>query len=150
MATARSANAMDSGFGNDGANAVLQEGTVAHRPPTLDGVLREMLRDVVREVVREELRGALASLALPAAPEPKLIPQYLTPQEAARFCGVSEKTIRAWVQEGKLAERRAGRLLRIERCELEAYLAKRTAAPSANRLDVDALARHILAYRKTK
>jgi len=54
------------------------------------------------------------------------------------------------VQEGKLAERRAGRLLRIERCELEAYLAKRTAASSANRLDPGALAMHILARRKGK
>ena len=109
-----------------------------------------MVREAVRDVVREELPGVLAALMATAAPEPESESRYLTPQEAASRCGVSEKTVRGWVQEGKLPARRAGRLLRIDRHDLEDYLASSNGAPSSNRLDADALASNILSRRRMK
>jgi excisionase family DNA binding protein len=117
---------------------------------TIDGLLRQILREIVRGVMREELPEALAALMATAAPEPAPESRYLTPQEAAARCGVSEKTIRTWVQRGKLPASRAGRLLRIDRRDLEDYLTSGNGAPSSNRLDADALASNILFRRKGK
>jgi excisionase family DNA binding protein len=102
----------------------------------------------VRTVVREEFTRAHGAQTPAGQSEPQL--KYLTPQEAADRCGVSEKTVRTWVQRGKLPASRAGRLLRIDRRDLEDYLASGNGAPSSNRLDADALASNILFRRKGK
>jgi excisionase family DNA binding protein len=108
----------------------------------LDVVFRGILREVVREVLREELSVALARLAPPPEQEPA---RYLPAKSAAEVSGVAEKTIRAWVRQGRLRGHWAGRLLRIERGELDRFLA--TSGAQKKELDVDAIARNILHRR---
>jgi excisionase family DNA binding protein len=101
---------------------------------------------VVRAVMREELARAHGPQTT-AQPQLESPSQYLTVQEVARLCGVAERTIRTWTRQGMLPARRMGRLLRIDRRDLEDYLASSDGAPSSNRLDADALASNILSRR---
>jgi excisionase family DNA binding protein len=112
---------------------------------TIDELVQTM-----RAVMREELALAQGGQAPARQSESEPQPKYLTPKEAAARCGVSEKTVRTWVQEGKLPACRAGKLLRIDRRDLEDYLASGHGAPSSNRLDADALASNILSRRRGK
>lgn len=74
--------------------------------------LASIVEDVVRRVVREELASR------PTQDE------YLSPAHAAKFADVEETTIRAWITAGRLPRYRAGgRLIRVKRSDLEAYLA---------------------------
>ena len=108
-------------------------------PASLDGALRGLLREVVREIVREELAVALTRPTPPSVPD---APRYLTTHAAAEMAGVAGKTIRAWVRRGQLRAHFAGRLLRIERRELERFLAGE--GGDGQRVDVDAVAAKIL------
>jgi excisionase family DNA binding protein len=111
--------------------------------------LGELLQ-AMRELIRAELAPAHEPQAPARQSESEPPPKFLTPQEAAEHCGVSEKTVRTWVQRGKLPASRAGRLLRIDRRDIEDYLTSGNGAPSSNRLDADALASNILFRRKAK
>jgi excisionase family DNA binding protein len=111
--------------------------------------LGELLQ-AMRELIRAEFAPAHGSQAPARCSESEPQPKYLTPQEAADCCGVSSKTIRSWIRNGKLPACRAGKLLRIDRRDLEDYLASSNGAPSSNRLDADALASNILFRRKGK
>lgn len=71
----------------------------------------ESLRDLVRDVVREELARALTERDAPA--------EYLTVAQAATVARVARGTIRRWVREGRIAEYRAGRVVRVRRDELD-------------------------------
>ncbi len=105
--------------------------------PTLDQLLRVLLRDVVRDVVREVVREELAA-AMPqgAAPAPTPIqPAYLTPRDVAKLLRVTEKSVRAWAANGTLKAVRLGTLIRIERGELDRFLA---GGGNAGSPDVDA------------
>jgi excisionase family DNA binding protein len=42
--------------------------------------------------------------------------------DAARYLSVSEKTIRLWIQQGRLNNFRAGRLIRIHNEQLQAFM----------------------------
>jgi excisionase family DNA binding protein len=69
------------------------------------------LRELVREVVREELARVRG--------EPATSGEYLSTGAAAQIAGVHPGTIRRWIREGRLAEHRAGRVVRVLRSELE-------------------------------
>lgn len=72
--------------------------------------LAESLRDLVRDVVREELTRALAERDAPS--------EFLTVAQAASVARVACGTIRRWVREGRIADHRAGRVVRVRRDEL--------------------------------
>jgi excisionase family DNA binding protein len=69
---------------------------------------------MVVKIVDERLAAALAKRE--AASE------HLTSVEAARHARVSTRTIRRWLDDGRLRARRAGRKLLIARADLEALL----------------------------
>ncbi|MGB9663169.1 MAG: helix-turn-helix domain-containing protein [Moorellaceae bacterium] len=48
--------------------------------------------------------------------------RLLTPEEAAEILAVSPKSVREWLRQGKLKGVKAGRLWRIRKCDLEAFL----------------------------
>ena len=73
--------------------------------------LEDSLRDLVRDVVREEVTRALAERDTPA--------EYLTVAQAADVARVARGTVRRWVREGRLADHRAGRVVRVRRNELD-------------------------------
>lgn len=116
--------------------------------PTLDAVFRALLREVVRDVVREEIAALqrpapTASVDAPASTSPS---PYLSPQEAAVVVGVREKTIRSAVKSGRLRAHRLGRLLRIERADLEEYM--KGVAAAGPPVDVDGIALKLLQGRR--
>src|SRR3712207_1153851 len=53
---------------------------------------------------------------------------FLTARQAARVCGVSEKTIRRWIAAGRIVADKQGRDFRIPACEIAA-LSGQGAAP---------------------
>ncbi len=82
-------------------------------PIGIDAAFRELLRDVVRR----EIRDALSDRA--QAPEAS---EYLSVGAAADLAGVAQGTIRMWIRSGHLVPYRAGRVYRVRRCDLEAFL----------------------------
>lgn len=80
----------------------------------------------------------------PAAAE---LPVYLSTEQAGKLCEVTPATVRSWVQAGHLRAYHAGRLLRVKRAELEAFLARGTAGgqpgdDQGDEDDVEAFVRH--------
>lgn len=71
--------------------------------------LEDQIRAIVVEVVRDELAKARAG----TAPD-----EYLSTAGAGRLADVAAGTIRRWIREGRLAEHRAGRVVRVRRVDL--------------------------------
>lgn len=72
------------------------------------------LRVLVRAIARQEVALALA--------DARDSDEYLSTAGAAALAGVAPGTIRRWIKEGRLTGHRAGRVLRVRRCELMALL----------------------------
>src|SRR4051812_23946650 len=103
-----------------------------------------MLRRIVREEVRAIVREELAAAAPPkTAPAPAAALLYLTPREAAQIANVSGKTLRRWVQDGKLPARSLGRLIRIARADLVDFM-ERGGATSKNTETADEIATRVM------
>ncbi len=51
--------------------------------------------------------------------------RYLSPLEVAQHLGVQVETVRDWIRRGELRAVRLGRLLRVRREDLEAWLSQR-------------------------
>lgn len=88
--------------------------------------LDETLRAIVRDVVRDEIRAAFQERT--AIDARRNIGQdagtgYLSIARAASFADVAPGTLRRWIRSGRLPARRAGRVYRIERAALVAFLA---------------------------
>lgn len=79
----------------------------------------------IRAIAREEARAEMQRLLAEARGD-----AYLSAQDAARFAGVTDGTIRRWIRAGRLTEHRAGRVVRVLRTDLERLL--RDGARSAN------------------
>lgn len=77
--------------------------------------LEQLIRKLVTEAVREEL----ARQQEPANDQTT----YVSTGEAARIAGVSIYTIRRWVHAGELTKHVTKGRMRINRAELERYLA---------------------------
>jgi excisionase family DNA binding protein len=91
------------------------------------GVLDETIRAILRDVVREEVRAALSERAADAirrngSAEAMHADGYLSIAHAAAFADVAPGTLRRWIRSGRLPVRRAGRVYRIARAELEDFL----------------------------
>lgn len=80
--------------------------------------LEAIIRQTVRDVLREELRAALAEL------KPQPAGEFLTIRQASEVAKVAPDTLRRWIAAGRLRAHRAGRVLRIARPALEAFLAE--------------------------
>lgn len=72
------------------------------------------LRELIAGIVRDEVRRALAEASKPE--------EYLTTVEAGELANVAPGTIRRWIREGRLAEQRAGRVVRVRRSDIERLL----------------------------
>ena len=53
-------------------------------------------------------------------------PRFLSPDDAAVVAGGDPETVREWTRRGDLPVYHAGRLLRIQKSDLVAYLARKT------------------------
>jgi excisionase family DNA binding protein len=104
----------------------------------------EMLQATVRVAVREEVTNAVRE-ALKAV-KPETTGEYLSVAEAARVAGVSTKTVRAWLRDGRLTPHHAGRGFRVIREDLIRFLA----APPSQVTDVSADARAAAILRKIR
>ena len=69
--------------------------------------------DDIRAIVREEVRAALKAAG----------PEVLSTEQAAELAGVTAKTVRTWIEEGKLAAGHRGRLRAVRREDLMRFLA---------------------------
>ena len=120
----------------------------------LQGALRSLIRElastVAREVATEMRQVARENLSAWLTPEhttnePGV--ELLSTGAAARVEGVSPKTIRKWIADGRLPARRIGREYRIRREDLQRAGSRRKGA----NVDADALADQILRRsRKSK
>ena len=92
---------------------------------TVDATLESVVRRLVREAVREELLafGGVAEAHRNADDA------YLSVTKAARVADVAPGTIRAWIRAGRLTSKRAGRVLRVTRSELERFMAGTPTGP---------------------
>lgn len=81
------------------------------------------IRRIVREVVRDEL-ASLQGMQRRAHVEGMEQARVLSSREAAEVAGVAVSTIRGWVRQGLVPARRAGNRLRIDRADLDEYLAR--------------------------
>jgi excisionase family DNA binding protein len=105
--------------------------------------LDETIRAIVREVVRDEVRAALADAQHDRRNRAFAGDEYLPIARAASIAAVAPGTIRAWIRAGRLEARRAGRVYRIARSELDAFLAR--SAAERGDVDVRAIARTLAA-----
>ncbi len=80
------------------------------------------LEEVIRGIVRDEVRAAVAEVMTRNRAAPVTDSGYLSISGAARFASVAPGTLRRWIRTGRLPVRRAGRVYRIARAELEAFL----------------------------
>lgn len=88
----------------------------ATNAPTIEAVVRELVRDAVAEALREQ--AVRESPPLRNSGE-----VYISVAKAARTVDVAPGTVRAWIRSGRLEAKRAGRVLRISRAELERFIA---------------------------
>jgi len=111
----------------------------------LDSVLRDLLREVVRDVVEDVVRAEVVPLVTKLEPraEAQATADRISTKDAAKTAGVCEETIRNWIRQGRLRQYRAGRLLRVDRGELERFLAN-GGADRAKVIDVKARAAEII------
>lgn len=86
----------------------------------IDQALRLMLRDEIREAMADERRAIIEAVVAEVRRLQEV--DLLTTAEAAAIARVKTKTIRRWVDEGKLSRVHAGSDLRIHRGELLSFL----------------------------
>jgi excisionase family DNA binding protein len=101
--------------------------------------LREIIRDEVRTTIRQELGKQPASAG-----------EFVSVAKAAQIAAVSTQTIRAWVRAGRLMEYKAGRVLRVRRSDLEAFLATGPTPSASARLSPEDLADRRFRERQAK
>jgi excisionase family DNA binding protein len=106
----------------------------------LERVLGDIVRSALHDVVRSELRAALSEGPIRNGND-----AYLSVTGAARHAAVAPGTIRAWIRAGRLPARRAGRVFRVCRDDLERFLA---GGPTVNAREIDEKAGRILGSRR--
>lgn len=102
---------------------------------------QEVIREVVREVFRQEL-----PLLIKDAAAGRGSMQYLAAGEAAKVADVAADTIRTWVRKGMLKGYYAGRVLRVRRDELEAFLARKGGQAAVSDAAIDMRAASLLRH----
>lgn len=102
----------------------------------------------LRQVVREELRSVVLEMGA-ASPPPGPRRELVSITQAAATAGVSERTMSAWLREGKVQRHGEGRTSRIDRDELLRVLTTPKAVPP-ERMTADEWASGALKKRKQK
>ena len=117
---------------------------------TLEQELRDLIRDATKLAIRDEvpaiLREHLRQL-LEREQRPAEQGEALSTVQAARYAGVSPATIREWASAGQLRVQRAGRVIKVRRGDLDAFLA-RSAPRGEGVIDLSERAREILSGAK--
>lgn len=96
----------------------------------MHSILEDALREIIRDEIAQHRKEFLTDIEsiIEAAMNDKAGASsnavYLTSAEAAELVGVSPTSIRNWVARGELQAHYAGRLLRVRRDELEAYISR--------------------------
>lgn len=90
---------------------------------SFESFVRNLVRESVRDVLREE------SLDRRNAAPAEQMGEYISVAKAARLADVASGTIRTWIRKGRLTPKRAGRVLRIKRSELEDFLCGKATGP---------------------
>lgn len=80
------------------------------------------IRSIVREVVREEIRAALDERPRAGRNASDDEASYLSISRAASIADVAPGTLRRWIKTGRLPVRRAGRVYRVARADLDEFL----------------------------
>jgi excisionase family DNA binding protein len=80
-----------------------------------------MIEQALRSMIREEVRAAVDAALQSSAPT--VGTERLTVREAATVAKVSEKTIRNWLAAKQMTTLHAGRQLRVDRGELDRFMA---------------------------
>ena len=91
--------------------------------------LRDIIRDELRAVIRQEL-----------GKKPAAAGDYVSVTDAAKIASVQGQTIRSWIRSGRLVGYKAGRVVRVRRSDLEAFLAAGPAAAGNAELSPEQLA----------
>lgn len=86
--------------------------------------LETALRDMLRSIVREEIRLALAEQRGAPVRQAAGADAYLSITKAARLADVAPGTIRRWIRLGRLPAKRAGRVFRVGRADLDLFLSR--------------------------
>lgn len=73
--------------------------------------------DALREMIREVVRDELAKLQRPETGASRL-----TVAEAAELARVTPGCVRRWIRSGRLASTGAGKLLRVQRVDIDVLL----------------------------
>jgi excisionase family DNA binding protein len=100
----------------DGRNGDARSAAATPRP-SLDAAFRILLREIVHDEVRAALHDERR-----AVHESGTSDECLSVKEAAVFAHVNPGTIRRWVDARELHALRAGRVYRIRRSDLDAFL----------------------------
>lgn len=106
----------------------------------LERVLGDIVRSALHELVRSEIRAAMSE-----APIRNGHDGYLSVTAAARHASVAPGTIRAWIRTGRLPAKRAGRVFRVGRDDLERFMA---GTPTVDARDIGERAGRILGARR--
>jgi excisionase family DNA binding protein len=111
-------------------------------------MLEAFMRQAIREEVRAAVQDVVRELGERRRPEPSSsgirVRPLLTTKQAAAIVGVAEKTIRAWVGQGKLKRYNAGRELRVAKSDLERFVETGAVNAEHDALEPDQLAARLL------
>ena len=88
----------------------------------LQNIIGHSIRPIIREEVERLLLDLRQMVADTLSSQTRELEEYISVGHAARFVGVKEATVRDWIKKGYLQEFRAGRLLRVQKTELERFL----------------------------
>ncbi len=87
----------------------------------MDGLTPEAIRKIIYEAVKEVLES-----------QPVIWPRWLKTAQAARYSGLSTKTLRRLAREGKIRARRHGKDLIFDRESIDEYFLRQEAEVKAH------------------
>jgi|GEM_PF-5771416 len=120
---------------------------------SLDATLRDLVREIVRDEIRplrEELRFTIDTSAKRHPANELVAAAFLTVEEVAEMMKVTEATVRTWIKSGSLtasrpsAGEKAGRVYRVSRSDLKAFVAGGRSAIACGQVDIKAEAANIV------
>lgn len=83
-----------------------------------------LLEDAIRQIFREELRAVLGEIRAAVEPTDASGQELMPVLQAAAKYGPSPAVINRWFRDGKLKQYGAGRLKKVDVCELKRRLAE--------------------------
>lgn len=117
---------------------------------SLESDLRDLIREATKLALRDELPAIIREHLRPFLARQEATTdrgEALSTHAAAEYAGVSPATIREWVSAGRLRAQRAGRVLKVRKSDLDAFLA-RSAPREHGVIDLSERAREILSGKK--